>query len=148
MAVQINILKSVEELSEMMSETPAGVDRSLAAKGEALLGIYFDENYTLDRFPDLNERKIEILRKVVEDVSMGVMTLRSFNIGLTTRNNKIEPYIVAHGKLPQGNVVYSVNWRNIVAFKNWRKGGGDPVSQDDINAAIYFLAVAISKLLK
>ncbi len=147
MAEQLNILNSVDELSALMKESPGGIDQDVVTKGEELISLFNDDNYTPQRFPSLNANKIEILRRVIEDISMGVMILRSSSIGLTARNNELQPYIVPHGTLPQGNVVFSVNWKKIVSFKNWRKGSTDPVSQDDINTAIYFLTVEISRLL-
>lgn len=144
---QLNVIETVDELSELMKNDPGGIDEDLVAKGEALIGTFADENYTTRRFPDLNAKKIEIIKRTIEDISMGVMILRTSTLGLTVRANSVEPYIIPHGNLPNGNVIFSLNWKNIVAFKNWRSGESDPVSQDDINAAIYMLTVEISRLL-
>ena len=143
---QLNILKSVLELSELMKNHQGEQDEALVEQGQSLLAIYSDENYTPKRYPDLNTQKAELIKRVIEDISMGVMILRTSSLGLTVRNNKVEPYMVPHGKLPQGNTIFSINWKNIVAFKNYRHGDSDPVSQDDINAAIYLLTVELSRL--
>jgi hypothetical protein len=75
------------------------------------------------------------------------MVLRSSTIGLSYRNKEITPYISLHGTLPEGNVIFSINWKNIAAFRAWRNGQGEEVPQEEIHAAIYFLTFEISKLL-
>lgn len=144
---QLNVMATIDELADLMKNDPGGIDEDLVTKGESLIGLYSDENYTVRRFPDLNTKKIDIIKRTIEDISMGVMILRTSTLGLTVRTNAVEPYIIPHGNLPNGNVIFSLNWKNIVAFKNWRSGESDPVSQDDINAAIYMLTVEISRLL-
>ena len=143
-----NIVDFAHKLAQLMKSEPSGVEKPLLKRGEELVGVWSDPTYNLRRFPDLHKRKIEVLEKAIEDVSVGVMTLRSSSIGLLQKAGKLSPYITPHGSPPNGDVVFSINWKNIVAFKNWRREDGtDDISQDDINAAIYKLTASMAEFL-
>lgn len=147
-AIKTNTLTdSSDELAFLMKQSPQQVEKELIQNGENLVGIFEDPNYTHRRFQNLNRQKIEVLKSAIDDIGVGVMVLRSSNIGLNFKGKDIQNYISPHGSNPSGTVVFSVNWKNIAAFKNWRHGEGDDVSQNDINAAIYFLTFQISKYL-
>ena len=136
------------ELAHLMKANPGGIEKDLSSMGAKLVGLFQDENYTDRRFADLTPQKIELLKKAIEDISAGVMILRSSTMGLAYRNNKISPYVSPHGTLPSGTVIYSITWKNIAAFKAWRFGDGDDIPEEEVNAAIYFLTTEISHLLK
>jgi len=144
-----SILDTTVELAKLMHEDPTGIEKEILQAGENLVGIFSDPNYTKKRFKKLDQQKIETLKSAVEDISSGVQTLRSSTLGLSYKGNEINSYISPHGSTPEGTVIYSVNWKNIAAFKNWRNEGSETaVNQDDINSAIYYLTVEISRLLK
>ncbi|GIL21267.1 MAG: hypothetical protein BroJett041_23810 [Candidatus Jettenia caeni] len=130
-----------------MKKQPELIEKELLQKGDQLVGIFHDYQYNLRRFPDLNEKKIAAISTAIEDISKGVVTLRSSSIGIMAKDRKLLTYITTHGSSPGGDIVFSVNWKNIVAFKSWRKDEGDDISQDDINTAVYRLAAAISDLM-
>jgi hypothetical protein len=138
---------SAVDLAQLMSASPARIEKSITAKGENLVGIFSDENYTEKRFKNLRQLKLDILQRAVEDIAVGVSVLRSSTFGLAISNNKINHFISPHGVLPDGNVIFSINWKDIKAFKNWRRESSHDVSQDDVNAAIYYLSAEIAKLL-
>ncbi len=144
---ETGIVQMAMNLAVMIKTHANSVEDNTYKMGDNLVGIFADENCTPRRFPDVNERKIEVLLRAIEDISAGVMALRSSIIGLTQTDNKILPFIALHGNRPSGNVVFSIAWKNLVAFKSWRSGKQDTVSQDDINFAIYRLSVEISRLL-
>lgn len=147
-AVGRNILDSVYELADIMKNDPSILDKPTLKRGEELVLVFNDPTYTTRRFPDLNLKKIEVLEKGIEDVAVGILALRSSVIGLMNKGGKLYPYVNPHGSNPDGDVVFNIKWKNIVAFKNWRKEDGtDDVSQDDVNAAIYKLTYEISKHL-
>ena len=135
------------ELADLMNQNPNGIERNIVTEGENLVGLFQDENFTVRRYPNLNEQKIDIIKRAIEDISSGVTILRSSTLGLSYGNGKILPYVSPHGTLPSGVVIFSISWKNVAAFKAWRFGEGDDVNQDHINAAIYFLTAEISALL-
>jgi hypothetical protein len=147
-AIGRNILDSVYELADILKQDPSSLDKALLKKGEELVSVFSDATYNTRRFPDLNMKKIEVLEKAIDDVAMGVLILRSSVIGLMNKGGKIIPYVNPHGSNPDGDVVFNIKWKNIVAFKSWRKEDGtEDVSQDDVNASIYKLTVDISKYM-
>lgn len=143
-----NILDSVYELADIIKSDPAFVDKTLLKRGDELISVFTDASYTVRRFPDLNDHKIEVLEKAIEDVAVGVLALRSSVIGLINSGGTLVPYVTPHGTNPDGDVVFNVKWKNTVAFKNWRREDGtDDVSQEDVNAAIYKLTVDLAKCM-
>lgn len=134
------------ELATMMKEEPSLVETPLIHKGNELIGIFVDPNFN-DNSMNLKPLKIDTLKMAIEDLGMGAITLRTATVGLTYKDGKIIPFINPHGSAAMGNVVYSINWKNVVAFKNWRKGLQNKIPQEDIEAAIYRLSLELSCLL-
>jgi hypothetical protein len=141
------LIESATDLAKLMATNPAKIERGLASHGEKLVGIFCDENYTTQRFKNLNHLKIDTLQRAIEDISIGVSALRSSTLGLAVKDSQINHYISPHGVTPEGNVIFSINWKDIKAFKNWRQGNDNDISQDDLNAAIYYLTAEIAKLI-
>ena len=143
-----NILDSVYELADIIKSDPTSVEKTLLKRGDELISVFTDPTYSIRRFPDLNDRKVEVLEKAIEDVAVGVLALRSSVIGLINSGGTLVPYVTPHGTNPEGDVVFNVKWKNTVAFKNWRREDGtDDVSQEDVNAAIYKLTVDLAKCM-
>lgn len=144
---KVEISESAMELAVLMKKDPEIFDQSLIQDGAELLGLFSDGNYTTRRFKDLSQLKISCLLNAIEDISKGVNVLRTSTLGLSFGGKSIGHYVSPHGTLPSGDVVFSVNWKNIVAFKNWRFDQGAEIPQEVINTAIYFLTYEISQLL-
>ena len=142
-----NIKDTAIELAKIMNKDPDFVEDDTLQKGENLVGLFFDTQYTDRRFKGLTEQKVEVLKQAISDISSGVMTLRTSSIGVSYKAGKMVTYVSPLGSLPEGTVVFSVNWKNIAAFKNWRHGEEVDVPQEDVNAAVYRLTYEISKLL-
>lgn len=143
----VDISESVLELAQIMRENPHDWDRSLAKKGEVQLGIFQDPNFS-DQFQNLKELKKEILLLVAEDLARGIVFLRTSVFGISFNHGKLHTYIIPHGNNPEGNVVYSVSWRNIRAFLGWKKKEKDhEIEQDTIHACLYYIARELSRLL-
>jgi hypothetical protein len=145
-AKKVDVVGSARELAMMMKNDPSLIEREVLNQGDELIGFYQDPNFG-DGFQNLRSLKLEILEMAIQDVSGGVMTLRSSSIGVAFRGRSLTTYISPHGSNPSGTVVFSVNWKNIKAFQNWRNDQGEDITQDEINTAIYRLAAAMSELL-
>ncbi len=143
---KVNITESCLELAEMMSQMPSMADKELIKKGEALIAIFQDSNFS-DKFQDLAQIKQQLLLMAANDIASGVMTLRSSIMGVAFLHSKLKTYITPHGSLPEGSVVFSLSWKNIRAFGNWRKGEEIDLAQEDVNSSIYYLSYLISKLI-
>ena len=142
-----SLLETAMKLSELMKQYPQNIEKPLVQKGENVVGVFADPNFSTRGFADLKKQKAEIIQQALEDIASGVLILRTSMIGLQFLNNKILNFITPHGTAPEGQVVYSVNWKDVAAFKNWRNGEGDDVSQESINSAIYSLAAELSRLI-
>jgi hypothetical protein len=142
-----SLLETALKLSELMKQYPQNIEKPLIQKGENVVGVFSDPNFSTRGFADLKKQKAEIIQQALEDIASGVLILRTSMIGLQFLNNKILNFVTPHGNSPDGQVVYSVNWKDVAAFKNWRNGEGDDVSQDSINSAIYSLAAELSRLI-
>lgn len=145
----LDVLTPSLELAQIMSQHPQIIEKDLLKKGDELLGIFVDENATTRRFDNIVEVRKDVLKQAIEDISKGILLLRNSTIGIVTRGNKAYPYVVPHGNNPEGNVVFSINWKDRVAFKKWRNSEGtEEIPQETINAAVYRLAVSLSEVLK
>ena len=146
-SVKESIVETARKLAAFMYENPTGIEKPLAQRGENMVGVFSDPNFSTRGFADLKKQKIEVLEKAIDDISGGVLLLRSSMIGLQFHNNKVVPFLTPHGSFPPGQVVFSINWKDIAGFKNWRNGEGDDVTQESLNYAIYYLTLEISRLL-
>ena len=146
-AKKVDVIATARELAEMMREEPAAIERELIHAGDELLAFYEDPNFRIS-FQNLKALKREAIEMAIQDISAGVMTLRSSTIGVSFRGSGLTPYITPHGSSPSGTVVFSISWKNIKAFRNWRETEGtDDITQDQINLSIYRLTAMLAELI-
>lgn len=143
---EINIIKSTQELAQMMKSNPSFIEKEELSIGQELLSLFQDNNFT-DGFQNLKTLKQEVLRQVIEDISMGGHKLKENSFGVTFKAGKLSTFTSPLGITAEGNVVFSITQKSKAAFKNWRNQDDDELSQDAINSAIYFLAATWSHLL-
>jgi len=141
----VNIAQSCLELSVFLKDSPGDIDYDLIRKGQNLLALFFDQNFT-DSFQNLAELKKYALLMAAEDIAKGVMSLRSSVIGITFLHSKLKTYVIPHGSSPEGSVVFSISWKNIRSFQNWRSEDTTDIDQDDINACLYLISYELSKI--
>lgn len=145
--MQIDVVGSALKLAKIIKENPALIEKPLLVQGEKLIAIYSDANFK-DNFKDYKAMKIEALKVAIDDVAMGCKSLQESTIGLTFRDNRIQPYISPHGKTPGGSIMYSISWKNIVAFKSYRNSEGEiDIPEEEIHAVIYKLTCELSVLI-
>jgi hypothetical protein len=106
----VDIVETAKELAKFMQAHPQEIEKPLIQAGDQLLAFYQDDNFT-DSFQDLKLKKQEIIEMAMNDISVGVMTLRSSTIGVAFRGRSLAVYVTPHGSSPQGTVVYSINWK-------------------------------------
>lgn len=143
----LDIVPSVIELAYFMQKEPKGVDRELIKRGDDLIAIFEDANFS-NGFKNLREQKINAIASACRDIAEGVKVLHSSVIGVTFHQGKMEQATVSLGTPPEGSFVFSVTWRAKRAFHAWRTEGAKEVSQDDINASLYRLAHTLSKVIQ
>lgn len=143
---KVNVLASSQELAELIRSDSSFIEKDVLNRGDELVGIYSDDSMR-GTFKDFNKMKIEAIKLAIDDLSAGGITLRRSTIGLTFSNGKFLTFIEPFGSTPAGNVVFSINLKNLFSFKNWRSDDGVEISQDDINVAIYRLAVSWAQYL-
>ncbi|MCS6839028.1 MAG: hypothetical protein NZ480_09315 [Bdellovibrionaceae bacterium] len=142
----VDIQKSCLELARLMKDQPGKIDYKLIKEGEKHLGFFQDNNYT-DQFMDLKSLKKDILLLCAEDVSRGSQILQTSILGVTFHLNKLKKFVVPHGNNPEGSLVFSVSWKNIRAFLNWRNGNQVDVPQPIIDQCLYLLCFKLSELV-
>jgi hypothetical protein len=141
-----DIKNSSLELAQMFKQNPALIEKPLFEAGHELVGIFEDGNFT-HQFQNYHQMKIELLTMVLEDLAMGAATLKASQIGLTFQNGKVRTFIAPFGTAQSGNLMMSVSLKNVVAFQNWRSGDQGEIEQEHLNAAIYRVIVALSKVI-
>lgn len=143
---QIDVFPSLLELAHFMMKDPSGIDRDNVRRGDELLGIFEDTTFK-NSFKGLREQKMAALGNAARDISEGGELLRTSMIGVTFKEGKMAAFVTPHGSSPGGNIVFSVSWKQKRAFHNWRTDASNDNSQDDVNAALYRLAVCLSTIV-
>ncbi len=144
--MKIDIKGTSLELAQLIKQDPKLIEKDLLQRGLEILALFQDSNFS-DSFQNFKELKQDLYLTVLEDLAMGGMTLRTSVMGLSFRDGKVKTFITPHGMPPQGNVMYSVSLKNIAAFKNWRSDDGSEIPEEDLNAAIYRMVVALSEVI-
>lgn len=142
-----DIFPSILELAGYLQDQPTTRDVQLDQRGESLLAIFQDPNFR-ETFPGLRDLKIGIIGAVTRDIAEGLSVLRTSSLGICYKDGKMVPYRAAFNSPGVSNVVFSISWKNQKAFQKWKSGEGYYVSQEEINASIYHLAVKLSGLIK
>lgn len=142
----VDVLGTAMRLAEIFKEDPSAIDKAELARGEKLLTFFQDSNFG-PSFAGLKDFKSEVLIQAIDDMSNRAKVLAKNFMGVVFRKNALETFVCEYGKTPEGNVVYKVGLRDVVAFQNWRSGQNDEITQEDINAAIYRLTAEWSKIL-
>lgn len=146
--MKIDIAGSAFQLAQMIKTDKSLIERDLFTQGADLLGLYEDLNFK-DTFQNFKELKVALFKMAIEDLAMGGMTLKGSTLGLTFRDGKIKTFISPFGSTPQGTVMFSINLKSAINQKGKRtEGGSQEMPQEDINAAIYRLTVALSDLVE
>lgn len=143
---KVDVLRSSEELAQIMKKDPSFIEKDLIQQGDQILGIFTDESFR-GSFKNFDKMKIEAIKMAIEDIACGAPTLMSSTIGLTFKNNKIQTYIVPFGTMASGNVMFSINLKNRAAFKSWRDQEATDFAQEEVNTAIYRLTTLWSALI-
>lgn len=137
-AKKVDVINTAYELANLMNTYPDFTEKDLLAQGEELLS--FSEDTTFDQNPEeITKLKAQVLEMAIQDVSSGVMTLKSSSLGITSSGQKLATFINPHGTIPKGKVIY---------FINWKQTDGLDISQEHINIAVYCLAERLSRILK
>ncbi len=144
--MKVDIKNSSLELAQLIKQDPSLIEKELLNVGHELIGIFEDANFS-HQFQNYHEMKIELFSVVLEDLAMGGTTLKSSQIGLTFSNGKVKTFIAPFGTSHQGNLMMSVSLKNVAAFKKWRSGDQGEIEQEHLNAAIYRVIVALSKVI-
>lgn len=145
--MNIDVVSSALKLAQILKEEPSLVEKPLLSAGDKLIAIYQDANFK-DSFRDFKSMKIEAIKVAIDDVAMGCKSLQESTIGLTFRDNKVQTFITTHGKSPGGSVMFSISWKNMIAFKNYRNMDGEiDIPEEELHAVIYRLTHELSTLL-
>jgi len=142
---KVAISQSCLKLSAYLKQFPGDIDFNLIKQGQSQLALFEDSNYT-DNFQNLSHLKREILLLAAEDISKGVSSLRSSVLGIAFLHSKLKTYVIPHGSSPEGSVVFSISWKNIRSFQNWRAEDNSDIDQSGINACLYLICFHLSKL--
>jgi len=133
------VTESAMVLAQLMKANPKETDQELLSAAQNLVKIYSNAHYSQKIYKNLNQQKIELIKSAIEDISSGVLTLRTSILGLTFKSEKIIPFICPYGSNPEGQIVYSIQWQT-------NKNQPDH-TQEELNSAIYLLSQEIAKLL-
>lgn len=138
--------EAIQDLVHIIANDRGSIDRNDFKLGSESVGIFQDSNFS-DSFKNLKELKKQVIHEAIEDLSMGANNLRSGQYGVVFSQNTLTKFLSTHDLPPQGQVIFSIFLKDVVAFKNWRNNEGDELPQDEINSSIYFLVVTLSHLI-
>lgn len=144
---QTQLLESAFELAHLLRDHRQLLEKSLFDRGNSIVGIFKDSNFK-DNFQNSRDLRIDILKNAIEDLSQGGGRLISSTMGISFSKGKLVPYIEELGATPTGSVIFSITLKQRAAFHKYREG--DPEAelvQEELNAAIYRLAVELSEIL-
>lgn len=144
--MKVDVYSSALELAHIFKEEQKLIEKPLLDEGNAVVGVFTDTNFSKS-FQGLKEAKLEVLQRAIEEIAGGGGTLLTSQIGIVFREGKVRPFVELLGTSPQGSVIYSLNLKKRKAFHKYKEGDGEEVSQEDINAAVYRLAVELSYAL-
>lgn len=144
--MKVDIKGSSLELAQLFKDNTSLIEKPLLDQGNELVAFFEDTNFS-DSFQNYRELKIDLLTMVLEDLAMGAITLKSSQVGLTFQNGKVKTFITPFGKTQGGNLMMSIALKNVAAFQHWRSGTQAEIEQEHLNAAIYRVVVALSKVL-
>lgn len=144
--MDVDIKGSSIELATLIKGNPSLIEKSLFDKGNELVAFFEDSNFS-NHFQNFKELKRELFCLSLEDLAMGGTTLRCSVMGLSFKDGKVKTFITPFGIQPQGNVMCSLSLKQAVAFKKWRDGEIQEIPQDDLNAALYRIIVALSGVI-
>lgn len=140
---RLDIFNSIAELAGYLKDDPASIDDYLDGLGKLLLTVYQDPAFK-NNFPGLKDLKIGTIGKASRDIAEGLAVLRDQSVGVSfiERDKKLNPYVCKYGETPEGHVVFDIKWNN-----PHHVADSADLSQDDINACVYHLAVTLSKIV-
>lgn len=136
--------ETLMELAELMKADPRGINPDLNKLGDELIGVFEDPNFR-SQIQHLQKQKIHAIEMAARDISEGGQTLLSSTIGVSFREGRLMPFITPRVSTPQGNVVFSLNWKAHRASN--RPTAAQDITQDQVNAALYRLSVILSKTI-
>lgn len=140
------VLKSAHELAKILKKDSDGLDTAAWSRGDSFLLIANDPQFG-KKTAGLADQKIKIIQQAIEDLSARGKVLSEAFFGLTFFENQIQTFICQYGEAPMGKVIFKIAIKNVAAFVEWRKGGAENVSEEDLNSAIYRLAALWAEFL-
>lgn len=141
-----DVLGMALRLAEIIKKDEEAIDLSAIEQGDAILAISRDPSYTNDS-AEFKKEKILLIRQAIEDLSARGKTLSKAMIGIYLLGTEHQPFVCPYGELPRGPVVFSIELIDPDTFLMWRNGQTDDLTEDDLHAAIYRLAVEWASLL-
>lgn len=141
-----DVLGPAEQLANILREDKNFLEKDTYRRGDQILTFFQDPNFGRST-KGLTETRIDIVQQAILDMAdRGKILSKSF-LGVTFLKNQVQTFICEYGEAPEGNVIYKIGLKDVVAFRNWRQGQNDEINQDDINAAIYRLTAEWASLL-
>lgn len=141
-----DLKKQIHELSSLMKSDPDSVQKKLLKEGQNTIALFQDENFSLSL---LNYRDLlkSLYLEVLLDLANGAPLLKAHTLGLVFRQGKFARFAVPHEDAGSvGTVVTSVNLKVRKAFERFRKEDEANISQDELNASVYYIIHQYSKL--
>lgn len=131
MAYESSILESVDQLVELLKTDGSMVEQSEFDHGESLLKLYTHPQQGAAAL-DMAAKKLQLIRDAILDVSAGGEKLAKSTMGLSFAFNQVQIFCVDRGEMPSGKILFSLELKK------------PELTQEEVNAVIYRLAVMIS----
>lgn len=143
---RVDVIGTALRFAELLKEDPRAVDRAELQRGERLLSLYQDANYS-DGFRNLRALKAELFKTVIEDLADRARVLSGSYYGVFFVKGQLKSGAFEYASSPEGSLVYKIALKDVAGFQKWRKGEGSSYTPEDLHAGIYLLTVELSRLL-
>ena len=144
---KVDIVAGARELATLMKANPSIIERALIDEGNNLVAMY-DDVQASKKNKALASYKVKVLEIAIDDISAGVVSLRTCTVGVAKLGKELTLYTVPYGESPPGPVLFSISWKSTKAFKGWQNTASiEEFDQEQLNTAIYRLSAALARLI-
>jgi hypothetical protein len=143
-----NLKMQISQLAFEMKRNPYSTDFKLVHLGGRCLSLFNDSNFG-PMIPNYSELMQKLYIETIVDLAHGAPMLHSHSLGLAFVNGKLVRFSVPYSESNSlGTVVCSINLKSRKAFEKHLLENVMPLTQEQINASIYFLVHQLSAFLR
>jgi hypothetical protein len=145
-AMNSDVRSLVLQLSHLMKDKRRAVDADLVRTAKKCLSIFHDKNFgsTIPGYRTLMEA---LYLEAADDLANGAPLLKSYSMGLSFKNGKLTKFSIPYSDSTSfGTIACSIKIKSLKAFEKHLANQDFNLSQEQINASIYFISLQLAQL--